>query len=92
MNLHDIIKSESATIVDVRSPQEFQEGHVSGAVNIPLDVIDKQIDRLKGMSKPIILCCRSGNRSNQAYTKLKEKGCREVFDGGAWRDVYLHRL
>ncbi len=90
--LHDLIKAETATIVDVRSPEEFREGHVPGAVNIPLDTIAEQRDRLKAMSKPIILCCRSGNRSNQAYQKLKARGCTDIVDGGAWRDVYLHRL
>ncbi len=92
MNLHDLIKSPSATIVDVRTAEEFHDGHVPHSINIPLDTIAQQIDRLKGLSKPIILCCRSGNRSNQALTQLKANGCNQVFDGGPWKDVYLHRL
>ncbi len=92
MSLHDLIKSKSATIVDVRTPEEFQTGHVPYSINIPLDTIAQQTDRLKGFSKPIILCCRSGNRSSQALSQLKAKGCDQVFDGGPWKDVYLHRL
>ena len=92
MSLHDLIKSDSATIVDVRTPEEFKEGHVPYSINIPLDTIAKQIDRLKGLSKPIILCCRSGNRSSQALGQLKSAGCEQIFDGGPWKDVYLHRL
>lgn len=92
MSLHDLIKSESATIVDVRTPEEFQTGHVPYSINIPLDTIAKQTDRLKGLSKPIILCCRSSNRSAQALSHLVSMGCEQVYDGGAWKDVYMHRL
>lgn len=92
MRLHDLIKSETATIVDVREPEEFRAGHVPNSINIPLGTITQQIDRLKGLSKPIILCCRSGNRSNQALTSLQSLGCEFVYDAGAWKDVYLHLL
>ena len=92
MTLHEIIKKESTTIVDVRTPSEFYNGHVPGSVNLPLDTIDKHIGILKGMSKPIVLCCRSGNRSNQAYNKLKMKGCHEIYDGGSWKEVYIHQM
>ena len=92
MTLHKVIKKESTTIVDVRTPAEFYNGHVPGAVNLPLDTIDKHLGMLKGMSKPIVLCCQSGNRSNQAYNKLKLAGCQEIYDGGAWRDVYIHQM
>ncbi|HHB77779.1 MAG TPA: rhodanese-like domain-containing protein [Saprospiraceae bacterium] len=92
MSLHDLIKSDTATIVDVRTPEEFKSGHVPNSINIPMDNIVHQIDRLKGLSKPIILTCRSGNRSSQVLSQLKSAGCEQVFDGGAWKDVYLHRL
>ena len=92
MRFHDLIKSSTATIVDVRSPEEFHQAHVPYSINIPLDTIAFQVDRLKGLSKPIILCCQSGNRSSQAFGQLKAAGCEQVVDGGAWSDVYAHRL
>ena len=92
MTLHDLIKSKTATIIDVRTPEEFQSGHVPYSINIPLDTIAYQVDKLKGLSKPIILCCQSGNRSSQAFGQLRSAGCDRIVDGGAWQDVYAHRL
>jgi len=92
MNLHNVIRLKDTTIVDVRSPQEFRNGHVPNAINIPLDVIEYRIGTLQNLSKPVVLCCASGNRSHQAYQKLREKGCHEIVDGGAWMDVYIHQM
>lgn len=54
------------TIVDVRSPMEFQGGHVAGSVNIPLQEVPDKIEEFRNMAQPLLLCCASGNRSGQA--------------------------
>ena len=72
-NIEELIKSGEATIVDVRSPAEFMSGHVSGSINIPLQVIASRVNELKEM-KNIILCCASGNRSGQATMFLRQNG------------------
>jgi rhodanese-related sulfurtransferase len=74
-----------ATIVDVRTKSEYAGGHVKGSVNIPLDQIGKQIDKLK-KHQPIVTCCASGMRSGSAASMLKSKGI-EAYNGGSWASV-----
>lgn len=76
---------EGAVIVDVRTPGEFREGHVQGAINIPLDTLQGQLKKLdKG--KVIITCCRSGARSGAAADLLTRSGY-EAYNGGPWTNV-----
>ncbi len=75
-----------AMLVDVRTPQEFAEGSVKGAVNIPLNTIENNLDKFD-KKKDIVLFCRSGNRSSQAETILKKNGLTKVYNGGSWQDV-----
>ena len=72
-----------AIILDVRLPEEFDQGHISGAMNIPIDRLDGQINYLKKKARPIITCCRSGSRSQRAKTALAAAGI-EVYNGGPW--------
>ncbi|MGB2457945.1 MAG: rhodanese-like domain-containing protein, partial [Flavobacteriales bacterium] len=53
---------EGALILDVRSPAEFENNHIKGAVNIPLNTLSKKLNKLK-KDKVIITCCASGIRS-----------------------------
>ncbi len=76
-----------AVIIDVRTPHEFDQGKVPGSVNIPVDRIAASIPRIKGMNKPIVLCCASGMRSSNAKQILKSAGIQEVFNGGSWESV-----
>lgn len=80
------LMAQGATIIDVRSPQEFAGGHVPNSINIPLGDIHNQIARLKKEGKPIIACCRSGARSGRATGMLKSAGV-EAYNGGAWSSV-----
>lgn len=77
---------KGAKIIDVRTAAEFQQGHVKGSVNIPLDKITANIDRIKKMNAPIITCCASGMRSSTASSVLKNKGI-EVYNGGSWTSL-----
>lgn len=78
--------AEGATIVDVRTPGEFNGGHPKGAKNIPLQVVQQELAQFKKMKTPIILCCASGNRSGQATSFLKSQGI-DCVNGGAWTNV-----
>ena len=73
-------------IIDVRTPQEFIYGNVSGSINIPLREIQQRLDEIKQLQQPIILCCASGARSGQATQFLKSCGI-ECENGGCWMDV-----
>lgn len=73
-------------LVDVRTPEEFQSGSADGAVNIPLHTLSTRLEELKGKQQ-IVVFCRSGARSAQAYEVLREAGFKNVVDGGSWSDV-----
>lgn len=66
-------------LIDVRSPQEFAEGHIPGAVNMPHDSINDYINDLEGhKDKPIIIYCRSGRRAQLAMKVLQDMDFSEV--------------
>jgi phage shock protein E len=82
-----VIKNEQTVIIDVRTRGEFMGGHVADSLNIPLDELTENVQKIKKMNKPIVLCCASGNRSGQATRYLKEQGLENVHNGGSWTDV-----
>jgi phage shock protein E len=81
-NIINAIKNKTATIIDVRSPMEFESEHFPGAQNIPLEEVNLKIIEIGAMPKPIIVYCRSGNRSGMAKTILNQQGINEVYNGG----------
>jgi len=80
------ITKKETFYVDVRTPAEFAQGPVKGAVNIPLDQIEKQLAKFKG-KKNIVVFCRSGSRSSKAKAILEQNGIINVTNGGSWEDV-----
>lgn len=72
-----------ALIVDVRTPQEYDAGHIKTSKNIPLQTIQKSIPELKKTGKIVITVCRSGSRSGMAKSILKSAGI-ETYNGGPW--------
>lgn len=83
-----LLRSGSATVVDVRTPEEYMGGHVTGSINIPLQEISQRLDELKGMNN-IVVCCASGGRSRMAAVWMKQEGL-EAADGGSWLNVNYH--
>lgn len=73
-------------LVDVRTPQEFAAGTVPGAINIPLDEVEKRVSEFQG-KKEIVVFCRTGNRSGQAKRILEAKGIENITNGGSWQNV-----
>jgi rhodanese-related sulfurtransferase len=84
VDLKEMVKN-GAQIIDVRTPAEFQGGHIKGAVNIPLQVLDKNLGKIR-KDRPVITCCASGMRSGSAKSILKSKGY-EVHNGGGWTSL-----
>jgi rhodanese-related sulfurtransferase len=73
---------EGASVIDVRTPQEFAEQHLDCALNLPLESLPVNLDRLpKGT---LLLHCKSGMRSNMAAQLLKRKGFRDVYNLGSF--------
>jgi phage shock protein E len=87
MNLEKLLSDPNARVVDVRTPAEFSGGHVAGSVNIPLQEVPSRLAELRAMSRPLVLCCASGNRSGQALLYLKNQGLDDVYNGGSWLDL-----
>lgn len=80
-----LVTEEHATLLDVRTPGEFAQGHVDGAINIPLQALPTgaaSVDR----ERPVVVYCLSGGRSAQARSILSAEGY-DVYDLGpmsAW--------
>ncbi|MBW8359486.1 MAG: rhodanese-like domain-containing protein [Weeksellaceae bacterium] len=71
---------KGAMLVDVRTPQEFADGSVSGAVNIPLDEVQNRVGEFR--DKPyVVVFCKTGNRSGQAKQILEKNGIKNVTNG-----------
>lgn len=84
----EIMANNEYVIIDVRTSEEYADGHIVDALNIPYDVIENEID----ISKDIIIFvyCRSGNRSSIAYNTLKNLGYT-VYDLGAYDNIDLEK-
>lgn len=66
-------------LIDVRSPQEFADGHIPGTVNMPHENINDYISELEGhKDKPIIIYCQSGRRAKLAMKVLQKLDFSEV--------------
>jgi phage shock protein E len=78
---------EGAIIIDVRSKAEFAGGHIKGSINIPVDQLSNNLNKLKDKNKPIITCCASGMRSASATSLLKSNGYAIVHNGGGWNSL-----
>ena len=85
-NAIEEFKNKGAIILDVRTPEEFKEGHIFGSKNIALQVLNNNIETIKKWNKPVIACCRSGMRSAQATSILKQNGI-ECVNGGGWSSL-----
>jgi len=80
------VMARGAVILDVRSAGEYSGGHVKGSLNIPVNVLQSQVAKLK-KDKPIITCCASGMRSASARSILLSSGFTEVYNGGSWYNL-----
>lgn len=79
------IINEGAIVVDVRSEDEYNQNHIGGAILLSLDNIsyDSVSAIIDSKDTPIIVYCRSGNRSSQALVKLEALGYTKVYDLGS---------
>lgn len=76
-----------ALLLDVRTPEEFRAGHIEGAINIPVQVLEQRMAELGAHERDIVVYCRSGNRSGRAKQMLHAAGYTSIHDLGpmsAW--------
>jgi rhodanese-related sulfurtransferase len=89
-----LINRKDAIVVDVREAGEFNAGHIVGARNFPLGAVEKRAaDLQKFKTRPVVIVCGTGTRSNAAFDALKKLGLAELYvlAGGtsAWQQANL---
>jgi len=72
---------QGALLIDVRTSREFAQGHIDGALNIPYQEIDKLMSAIgTDKTRPVVVYCRSGNRSGKSKVVLETKGYTNIFN------------
>lgn len=79
-----LLAEGDAELVDVRTPQEFAQNGLDGAKNIPVQQLAERLDEAGAKDEPVVVYCRSGNRSARAAQILENAGYEEVYDLGAY--------
>ncbi len=76
-------ENKKAVLLDVRTPQEYAQVHIPGSVLIPdYELVARMDKELPDLDAPIVVYCRSGNRSRGAVMKLLQAGYTQVYDAG----------
>lgn len=86
-SMNELIHQDNALVVDVRTQSEYNLEHYPGAMNIPLDELPKHLKELQAQTRPMILYCRSGNRSSIGLNFLQQQGLKNVYNGGGLSDM-----
>ncbi len=89
-----LINRERAVVVDVREPEEYAAGHVTGAKNVPLNQLDEKLGAaVKNKSVPLLLICTTGARAQRAVATAKKLGYEQAqaVAGGlkSWKEANL---
>ncbi|MDD4929484.1 MAG: rhodanese-like domain-containing protein [Gallionella sp.] len=89
-----LINHKNALVLDVREPDEYKSGHLLNAKSVPLGKLKERIGELdKYKDKPVVVVCRSGNRSGSACVDLSKLGFTQAYNltGGmmAWQKASL---
>jgi len=72
---------DNIILLDVRSPQEYKEGHLEKSINLPLYEIEKDAENvISDRNSVVIVCCKSGRRSKKACEVLKQKGYNNLYN------------
>jgi phage shock protein E len=86
-NKVETLLKQNALVVDVRTIEEFNSEHFPNAKHIPLNEIENRISEFGDKTKPIILYCRSGNRSGKAKLILEQAGFTNITNAGGLNDM-----
>ena len=76
--LKEYAETEKAVLLDVRTPQEYREGHIPGSKNVPLQTLDKVTSIAENKDTALYVYCHSGARSRQAVSYLQYMGYTNV--------------
>ena len=84
--IKSILKKEKYNILDVRTKMECFIDKIEGSINIPLDQVPINVEKIKAM-QPVVIYCAAAVRSAQAVSFLKQEGLTEIYDGGGINDL-----
>jgi rhodanese-related sulfurtransferase len=94
--VHDALSNSEFTgqLIDVRTPEEYAEGHIEGSINVPVGDLDDYLEDLKTLdAKGVVVYCRSGYRASRAIDAMTEAGFKNVThmegDMSGWYDAEL---
>ena len=90
--MEQLLKDPKTIFVDVRSQWEYEEDHLPNAKHVPLEEVAFRIPDFRQMEGPVVLYCRSGNRSGMAVRLLQQAGVKNVYNGGGLTDLKPHIL
>ena len=77
-----IIDNEQVLLLDVRTEEEFVTGHITNAINIPVNELEHRMDELKDKEQKILVYCKSGRRSVIACEILVDASFKNVYNMG----------
>ena len=78
---------QGAVIIDLRTAYEYDQGHIPRSLNIPADRIRSNIDRIRDLRKPVILCSGPSGGAWEAMDILRSAGLPKVINGGQWQSL-----
>ena len=80
--VQEFLKAEKAVLLDVRTKEEYESGHIENSENIPLQQIEKVIAKITDKNTPLFVYCQSGARSSRSTSALKQMGYLNVTNIG----------
>lgn len=86
INIKEIVKDPESAIVDVRVAEQFSEGSVNKAVNIPLSSINDELDFFKKQKNTVIFC-NTGRQASEAMEILRKNGIKNIYYGKTLKNV-----
>ncbi|MBS1549118.1 MAG: rhodanese-like domain-containing protein [Bacteroidetes bacterium] len=86
--IEEVLKSGNYTLIDVREPMELEmDGEFDNAINIPLGEVDERKEEILSIDGPVVLFCKSGNRSGKALELLEANGMKNGYNGGGFAQL-----
>jgi rhodanese-related sulfurtransferase len=86
-----LIDNKEVVVLDVRTPEEYQEGHIPSAILIPLQELENKLDELD-REEPYLVVCRSGNRSAQASEILTSNSFTNIYNMTGGMNSWLYEI
>ena len=78
-SLISLSNQDQALIVDLRSSEAFNSGHITASINIPLNDVSRRSNEIISSTKSIVLVCETGSSSTSAGETLKKEGLKDIF-------------